>query len=462
MNESSRRLSRTAWVLLLIAGVPLLSCGGCLTWWIGRGRIASAELRQKVDQRKLAGLPYNNDSLDVFYRQQTSDRLTDRWLDVIATLSSQSFTGSTQNVPVVGLGPDIPPLEQPWAEQAMVESFLQQHDRVLQEILALGKESEAVRFPIVFDSMNTLLEQAQTIRSAARLLMLQRRVSQRKGDTTAEYDAINALIGCSLTLRGDPIIVSQLVSIAVHGIAISELQDAVERNSLSAEQLASLAKRLETFEDFRTPYQRALQGEIGMALPIIENPTGLNELQEGPPLPTFLNRSRDALTYIEWMEKAATQENTNLQEFSNQAKQWQDDLEAIFEEAGLLTKFDTMTTMLVMPAMGAYGNAQVRHVLNNRLALLGIAVRRYQLQNGSLPSELSVLVGDFIAPATMESDSAAKFGYRVSDNLTHLWGYDVTQAQLNRGSGTILSEPPAKNNDPENDVHEWWIWELKP
>lgn len=463
MNNSKRTLSRTAWVLLIIVGMPMLCCGGCLTWWIGRGRVATAELQAKIEQRKLDGLPYNNESLDAFYRQHTDDRLTQRWLAVIEILNSKEFTGSTQNIPVVGLGAEIPPLEEPWPDQVTVEKFLQQHDAVLQEILQLGKESDAVRFPIQFDSMNTLLEQAQTMRSAARLLILQRRLAQRNGDATAEYDAINALIGCSLVLRGDPIIVSQLVGAAIHGITVHELQDAVERNSLSDDQLANLAKRLETFEDFKTPYQRALQGEIGMALPIIENPGQLNDLQEGPTLPPFLNRSRDAVTYIEWMERAAVQETSSLEEFAGQARQWQEDMEMVFEEAGLLTKLDSMATMMVMPAMGAYGDAQVRQVLMNRIALLGIAIRRYQLANGSFPSDLQTLVGDYVAPSTLQTDISADFGYRVTDNVTHLWGYDVTKTRLDRTAREIPSDPPAKNSDdPENNGPQWWIWELKP
>lgn len=457
MEQDGKTSGRSRLVLFLFLGLPCLLGGGCLALWVGRNRVADAELQARLEERKQAGLPFDHASLAEFYRQRTKVEDAPRWQVVFDQMGASQFLADAQAMPVLGTGAEIASPGETWLEQPSVEAFLSKYRVTLDEILELGKSNDPVQFPVQFSSQDSVLELAQQLRPVARMLVLQRRVCQRSGDAAGQYNAINAMIGCSLALRGDPVIITQMTGAAIHGMMIGELRDAVERDELTAEQLTLLAERLRIFDDFRSPYQAAMQGEIGLILPRLQNPT--LEMEDGPSAPTipFLSRSRGAVTLLDLFKRANDNaEGASLPEFAKATWQFQLDSEAYLEEAGWLAKLDSLMAVTAVPAMTAFGDVVVRQATQNRMALIGIAARQYEDANGTLPGSLAELEELGISPEMRLTGIGQEFGYRLQEAGAALWSYDP---QGRMQDLEVPSEPPEVNL--ESDFRsKSWVWRL--
>lgn len=457
MEQDGKTSGRSRLFLFLFLGLPFLLGGGCLALWVGRNRVADAELRARLDERKQAGLPVDQASLAEFYRQRTEVEDAPRWQVVFEQMGTTQFLADAQAMPVLGTGAEIPSPDETWAEQQSVEAFLSKYSVTLNEVLELGKSNDPVQFPVQFGSQDSILEVAQQMRPVARMLVLQRRVCQRNGNAEGQFNAINAMIGCCLALRGESVIVTQMSGAAIHGIAIGELRDAIERDELTTEQLNLLGERLKVFEDFRSPYQAAMQGEVGFMLPRLLNPT--LEAEDGPSPPTipFVSRSRGAVTLLDLFKRANDNaEGASLPEFAKATWQFQIDAEAYFEEAGWLAKLDSMAAVTAVPAMTAFGEVVVRQVMQNRMALIGIAARQFEDARGTLPGSLAELEEQGIGPAIRQTAIGQEFGYRLQEAGAVLWSYDL---QGRTRDPQVPSEPPEVTAESDFRTKSW-VWRL--
>ena len=359
-NEMASKPSCLILSILIFVVLPfsLLALG--LLLWYGRESSGRSRLKARMDSLSKQGDPVDNASVESYYRDRTSPANTDAWLAVLNTVSSADFKASTNGVPYVGIDVEPPVLTtDDWKEEEATLAFLERWKSLHAEVLRLSIDAKPVRFPIVFDSFATLLPQTHSSRDLARLLQLQGRVGLRTRDSAVVRDAIDGLLGLSRVNAGEPFLVSQLVSMAIDGVAIGLLKDAVQHDALSEADLLVLLPKVLAATRIGTEWQTTIAGERGTALPVFIDP----KKAQGMDVISFPGRSCNAA-----------------------------------------------------------GDAFIRRALQHRIATLAIGLRLYEDRKGKLPAslnDLSELPMDLKALAPTKDRS---FGYRRDGNNAKLWG----------------------------------------
>ncbi|MEZ6137808.1 MAG: hypothetical protein R3C53_23215 [Pirellulaceae bacterium] len=343
-----------------------------------------------------------------------------------------------------------------WEQAAATRVFLNRWNELHQSIQQLSldqldEQAQPVRFPIEFDSINTLLPNTQEMRSAARMLSLHGQVAVLDGNSTQVRLDVEALLGCSKALHGEPILVSQLVSIAIDSMGVELLKRALEQDVLEERDLMLLLPHVLAKTGIGPEYRVALHGEIAMMLPVFDNP-GMAGEEGATRLPA---RGNDMLHYLEHMESVlAADESGDLGEFMADLQASEANLEKLFD-AGPIVAFDSILTGLLAPATAASGQAFVRSTLH-RMAAICIGIRLYEKKHARLPTSLAELVDVGVDATQLTAPSNQSFGFSVDAEQNALvWGYDI------RTESAVPPVPPTLDpGEPDLDTKRLYRWEL--
>ncbi len=474
MSQILRRKS-FRWLTFVVFGMVLFCCGVPTTMFYFSKNMARRSLEDKLEQLAAKGIPVDDASITEFHHNLSSTENADKWISIIDRLSSKSFSEQSTNLPIVGNNQNpIPKHNEPWADQAAVEQLMSQYADTMKQLIELAQDNGPVRYPIQFQSYNTLLPYTQNTRTAARMLLLEATLAARSGDADREFRAINAMIGCSLSLRGEPSLISQLVVIATHGMAIKCLQSAVIDNRLSAEQLATLRARLVPYSDIKHAYSVGLKGELGAAIPAFNNPSILLSPQMTQ-LGKFMVESgftdRAARDYAIRIEEALEIPTDNLQQFIADCEAW----ESQFANGGMMDQMQNSLMRQVSPSLSALAAALVRNKMMNDLATLAIATRQYEFASGKLPKQLEDLQSQGIDLKQFQCVDGSLPLYLLADNTTApassdgkasraiLWSFNP-QVTTQNPKPALKPTPPDKFTiDPSRGETElnWWRWDFE-
>ncbi len=442
--------------LLICFGLPLFAVFIVVLMITIRERQANQVLRERLLQRQQQGLPSDNESVEAFYHQLTSEQNTEAWMKLLQELQSDAYTqgyvaldlnfGEENTAPVPG---------EEWGQQTAVREFLdtwKNTHRTLQQLCfqQLDQQALPVRFPIEFQSLNTLLKPVQDMREAARLLQLRGKVAIYDRDSAGVHRAIISLLGCADAVSGQPIFVSSLVAIAIDGMAMNLLKSALEHDMLEERHLVELLALMRSRLNISSKWKAAIEGEIALVLPVFDDPTAL-----GSEMPlTLPARSRDKLVYLDHMEDVAELSTADIYEFSVAVERLDQEFGRNLN-TGWVQRFDSLMTGLLAPSIGAIGNAFIRQAAQHRIATLAIGLRLHEKREGAFPAslqELKLLDLDF---NQLTSPVNQPFGYSNDGQGAVLWGADFQREK------SIPHSPPSTDPaDPYSANNEIWIWNL--
>lgn len=463
------------WLIFVLLGLVLFCCGGPTILFFFSKNTARRSLEEKLEQLSAKGIPIDDASITEFYHKLSSTENADKWISIIDTLSSKSFGDQCENLPIVGNNQNpIPQHDQPWADQAAVEQLMSEYADTMKQLLDVAQDNGSVRYPIQFQSYNTLLPYTQNTRTAARMLRLEAMLAVRSGDAEREFRAINAMIGCSLSIHGEPSLVSQLVSVATHNMAINCLQSAINGNRLSAEQLAILRTRLAPFSDINHVYTVGLKGEIGSAIPAFGDPSILMSPQMTK-IGKFMAESgladRAARDYAIRMEEALEIPTDNLQNFVADCEAW----ESQMTNGGMIDQLQGAMSQQYSPALSAVAAAIVRLKMLNDIATLAIATRQYEFAKRELPKQLQDLESQGIDLKQFQCVDGNFPLYLIAENATAsasakdkpgraiLWSFNPQKTAQNPKPGLSPTPPEKSTSDPASGETElnWWRWDFE-
>ncbi len=357
---------------------------------------------------------------------------------------------------------ELPPLlpEERGVDEQTVRKFLanwsEMHDRIQElSMKQLEPGAKGVRFIERYDSLQTLLPSTQNMREAARLLVLRGRIALYDRDSQQSRKSIEAVIGCSKTLSGEPLLVSQLVVTAIESLGLDLLKSGLEHNVFDEADLLALLPHFSSAIQICPEWKLAMQGERAMALPVFKNPALASASAARIPA-----RSRDALHYLDHMQRVLEVSSDDFDRFLADLREEEQVINEL-ARGGPLIMMDTMLTTLMASASGAMGNAFVRRATQNRMAVLCIAARLYEKRNGKWPASLDDLktleLGDQVIDPSMLLPTGGKpFGYKVETQQVVLWG----------GNSRLDPVTPAEplsvmEGDPNADENKLWIWKLR-
>lgn len=466
LNMSNTATTNNSKVKATVIGlfvVSLVVCGGPLTWWFGRKTLATRKLTEKRAEIVARGLPIDDASMEDYRYSKMSREHSEAWMRILEMLDSKEFHSSCEGIPIVGVPEEeiefIP--GEPYAYEERVADFLEQWEDTLSKIHEITEGSGPIWTQVEFDSFSTLLPYVQNTRSVARLLDLEFEDAVRRDDRDAAFHCLMALVGTGRSLEAEPIIVAQLVRVAVNSIALEDLKMALELDLLDENQLRKLLRQLRTIDDFGPKYRTAIVGERAMAQQVFDDPSGIGRYGDSPAISLPLGaRPIDALYHLDVMERAESVATEDLNQFFQQAEELDQALSREMNDAGGLRGFDRTMTNLLIPAMGAYGQAITREAMSVRIAKLAVAARLFEQRHGRWPQIIDELLekSSDLDLGPVQPIGQKPFGFMATDDGVQLSGFPLYTGQ--RVTPDAPVDPKYVDESQRSDA-AFWVWELK-
>ena len=453
-NEKASKRSCLFLSILVFLVLPFAFIALGLMLWVGRDSAGNRLLAARKATITKQGLPIDNASMDQFFKDRSDPTNAAAWQGILATLKTEDFKTSLKGVAILTdvVEERIVP-DHEWKEEAASLAFLEKWKTLRTEVVQLSIDAKPVRFPTIFDSFSTLLNEVQELRQVAKLLEHQGRVGLRARNSTIVRENVDALLGLSQVPTGYPYVVSQLVSIAIDGIAIGLLKDALEYDILDEADLQKLLPKILSAVKLNGDWKATIAGERGLTLPIFTDPKKAKALG----ITSVPSRARDALLYLDLTDEVLEIPVENLAELKAKLH----DFELKFDKtakAGLLAQFDSIITKQTFPSWRAVGDAFIRRAVLHQIAAIAIGLRMYEDQHASLPDSLEALSEIPLDIKLLTPTNNTSFGYRKDGGNAKLWGGSYNDPL------TIAVEPHAAQTENEDDSAKYsrklFLWEL--
>ena len=399
MTESQPTPSkRRSWVPCGCLLAMFLSCvfvpfAGYMAWSFR----ASGQVDEQLARIRQTGLPTSFDEMDEFYRiERGAEDATQLYMKAQEEFSGSAFEVNCRDLPIVGNSEmEIPPPGQPWAQQQAVEEFLATYKdgiEALHEATAMGG---AARFPLEFDQgFQMRLPHVQSLRTCSRMLSLEAHVKAHQGDAKGTTEAILAAVSIGKSLENQPIVVSQLVRIAMNGIAVGLTDQLLPYVDFSDEDLLRLQQAFRR-DDFKAGLAHSLVGERVIGSEAFKSPLASLGPNIGMRASRFIRGSNEDLAfYLEIQSDLRDAMELEYPDALDMVETANDKVTARI--ATPLGRMRYIMTGLTLPAISASAGAVARADGLNRCIDTAIAIERYRRREGTLPESLAELVPDFL------------------------------------------------------------------
>jgi hypothetical protein len=354
---------------------------------------------QKLDQIRAAGYPATCAELDEWYSIPVgAENAADVFIDALRYLPNWDRK-KRDNLFFVGRAP-LPGLNEPISGDIKKQiSELLEDNKQSFELLEKAVRIENCRFPVDLSAgYSALMPYLSEIRDAARILCLQAVYYAEEKKSQKALESIETALGVANLLSNEPVLISQLVSIACKNAAVDALEFALNRADFNDSQLIGLEKLLADSEDILS-VQRGLVGErcLGIEmfnLPHLRIPVHTSRRFSftdaiGLAMYRLSGMSdMDRLIYIDFMSDAIEASGLPL----HQRKKVFDALESKINK---LPKFHIVLQQ-VSPSLYGMLRRELTGMADIRVARACVAARRFYLERGRYPDRVSELVGDFL------------------------------------------------------------------
>lgn len=366
-----------------------------------------------VEELRRNGYPLNSTELDAWYRTPPLAENAARAIE--SALGEIRTTRGTNR----GGGGDftLPARTEVWepAEIELARSNVVLNADALERIRA-GLRLPKSRYSInLVSGVNTLLPQLSQIKAASRLLAAEAAVAAEEGRVTQAVIAITNTLRLGGTLQPEPLLISQLVRLAIDHIALQSAERILTRMALDDALLSSLQEVIAHAED-PGGMRRSLAGEFAIGLPLFTmapaeafrylSLAGAGPPGSPPPATVIAGatlyaglglRAHDRRTYLEAFDsmfKAAEKAYPDRLAGTNE-------LDVIIARAA---KFPpAIFTRMLIPALSRANQRDAVHCARIRSATVAIAVERYRRAHaGALPATLGALVPTYLAAPPLD------------------------------------------------------------
>lgn len=409
-NAHTRQIRPAVLAILAIAGLFLVFILIIAGAWIG----SRNRLRAEIAKLRSSGEPISADDMEAFYAAPAAGRdTTQLWLTALEPLDSPQFKVDAKDLPFVGEAKTSIPLPgEPWPQLAAAEAFLLKHRMSLDAMRQAARQGGRARFPTRFaDGVSMLLPHAQKLRAGARLLALQTAVHAHRGQSDAAVESVVAMFAAARSLEQEPVVVSQLVRIALNGMAHAEVRWLLSAAVLNEPQLLKLDAELAAGE-YPQAMRRALVGERAIGIQIFANPSSLGaDALQGPP---GLTPSSDQTMYLQIMGATIAAMGNAGPARQQALDQVQQELKELAAVKGASVRY-TMT-LLLAPAFDACGQAVSRAEASRDATRMALAIERFRQEQGRLPTKLEELTPKYASSLPIDPFDGAPLRYRADAN----------------------------------------------
>jgi len=248
MNEDyehhPRRKRRWLSGCLVILGTVVLMA--VIAWLL-----LGASSDRSTEALRAKGYPTTLVELNAWYVEPPiGENAAGYYLEAGKLFENASFS-DYDNLPIQGQA-DLPPLGTPIPDEmrAVVRAFLD-HEVQAFELIDEGSEFEEVRYPANFNMApgSVLFPHLTSVRNLVRGQNLRTLYHSGQSDVDtllAEYDK---LVGVSRSLRNEPMLLANMVNVALIGMTVSTTERMLNENDFTTEQLKQLDSSLALLMD---------------------------------------------------------------------------------------------------------------------------------------------------------------------------------------------------------------------
>lgn len=307
-----------------------------------------------------------------------------------------------------------PPRTEPVAAamQQAIQVFLADNDKTL-GLLHEGVALEHARYPMDFrQGFGMFSPWLKDVRQSAFLLSLEGLAACAHDDPNRAVEAVHATLALSRSLDC-PLLINRLVQIAIQALAYGNLEQVVNRVTLTDEQLQRLSGWLETYNNGEG-YRQALIGERCFGLQAFRSPAGQMPSEMGGgkiltvvliPMKIFGLHARDTLGYVNL-----------IQDYIDALDLSQGERLAAYEAIDkkfLSGKGLGLLTRILMPALMRTYQLETRSIAHWYATRAALAVQRYRLAEDKLPQSLDELVPTYLDAVPIDPFNNQPLQYRL-------------------------------------------------
>ena len=392
-NDTTRRKRRKVTVLCVLTVLPLIAIVAFVLFRVG----ARSKLQARIDAIRAAGYPATPAELDAWYTipasvENGADYIVDAfsWYQKLLGAADQDLAQKVYSA-------ELPARTEPVDETTknLIAQHISDNQRAL-ELLHKGAAAEHSRYPVDFTAgFDALMPYLSEIRDSARLLKLEAVLHAENGEPQLATDSVICGFGLARSLAKEPMLVSQLVRIACQALAISALEQVINRTKLTDQQLAELGNCIANAEDL-SDMSTGFVGERCMGISIFKEPESIGPgvvggMPAGPLLSLYRATGladKSALLYLDFMDDYIRIFQLPLHEREKEADEIAAKVEATPKIYILLHTF--------MPAFSRVTTIDIRSIAQLRTGRAGLAIQRYRLAAGKLPDALADLVPTYL------------------------------------------------------------------
>lgn len=367
---------------------------------------------------RAGGYPTSPKELDAWYvKPPEAENGATALLEAIQahTLPPPSMDESAPSIFTLRGEPELPEPDTPLteAQRSLAADYLKDNEptlRLLQESL----NHTAFRFPIDLTAgFATELPHLTGLRALAYLLETKATVEADMGNADDAVQTVQMLLRFSDVLADEPLLISQLVRLSCHSIAVSALAQVVGRADLSTAQLEGLKEALKTYGERDTLY-RGMAGEFangmgvfGEGFPVSQGPREFRSVARGAAsLYSLTLGPGDRSFYISKMTEIIEVCRVPVEQRRAQAKAVEAEI-----ERGMSWK--RAMSRILLPSLSRGTEAGIRDAAMFRCALTALAIEQYRLDHGgALPETLEGLVPQYLTEVPQDPYCSQPLRYR--------------------------------------------------
>lgn len=265
---------------------------------------------------------------------------------------------------------------------------------------------------------NTQLAHLAKIRRCAQLLEQEALLNAGKDRMDLAAQSVLAGLRLGRSLEAEPVLVSQLVRLAVEQIAVSGLEQAINRRPFSEPQLAELQAAFREAESAdAAAIARSLATERCMGIAFFQSPAqeqrkqlgalgnagSISALEDYRKTPTY---NADFNFCLDQMSNLIAAANAPFPEGLDAASQWVSEVSDVRSKGYLISG-------LLMPALAKTLEKSATAVAALRAVEAAVAVERYRLaHNNALPDSLNQLVPQYSTAVPSDPFDGQPLRYR--------------------------------------------------
>lgn len=307
-------------------------------------------------------------------------------------------------------------------DKAKIAKFLDANKDLLSEIRRMAERGAPIYALDFSKGFEMLLPHLAQSRKCSRVLRASAVVNGMNGDYAGAVDDIIAGMKLGDALAREPILISQLVRIAVYGIMGSAVENSFDGSDLSPELTQRLMTQLAQ-ADHRDDFAGTFAGEMYFGLKAFADiragkRTGLPaESDFGPP------EEADEKAYVEILTRIGSAARLPYYEAATEVTQITSDIENMPQTLRYSRE--------LLPALGRTCEAQARHEAIIDLMQIGILVEQYKAHNGSYPDTLGDIASSLGGSVPVDPFSGKGYRYKPLGAVFVL--YSISHNRLDDG-----------------------------